>query len=148
MEWSHGCQLCWVCHLVCPNGLDWHLTQHNEQELDDSIVHLGKEITTVIISYFIKNFKLLLMDESYSPYYINIFLELQGWWYVLKSMTSVQHGICIIYSLINRWNHSICLQTLFCLPGVFSDTPHFHPFYHWWVYLLACAKTKVFEVLW
>jgi hypothetical protein len=32
------CPLCWVCCLAHPNGLDLHLTQHNGQGLDHSIV--------------------------------------------------------------------------------------------------------------
>jgi hypothetical protein len=41
MEWSHPYPLCLVHCQGCPNGLTWHLTQHNGLELDHSIVHNG-----------------------------------------------------------------------------------------------------------
>jgi hypothetical protein len=31
--------LCWVCGLACHNRLTWHLTRHDGQGLDHSIVH-------------------------------------------------------------------------------------------------------------
>jgi hypothetical protein len=41
MELCHPYPLCWVQHQAQPNGLAWHLTQHNGQGLDYSIVHTG-----------------------------------------------------------------------------------------------------------
>lgn len=35
----HSCPLSWVLCVACPNGLAWHLTQHNGKAFDHSIGH-------------------------------------------------------------------------------------------------------------
>ncbi len=39
MKWPHPWPLCWVHCAACPNGFSYHLTSHNGQVLDHSMLH-------------------------------------------------------------------------------------------------------------
>jgi hypothetical protein len=58
MSWNclalahYPCPVCWVCHLACPNGFTWCLTQHNARGLDDSTVHENSHLVFIFFLQF------------------------------------------------------------------------------------------------